>query len=74
MVEKNPVITLDDDGKHYWFGGSPLIQKLENIDICTWQSCTESGEVRQDKNSINRSRYTGYTCSCSERKYLGRNR
>lgn len=43
---------IGDDNKRYWFGGSPLILKLENIDICTWELCTESGTVKQDPHSI----------------------
>ena len=43
---------IGDDGKRYWFGGSPLILKLENVDLCTWELCTETGEVVQDPYSI----------------------
>jgi len=43
---------IGDDGKCYWFGGALLVLKLENIDICTWELCTESGSIRQDPNSI----------------------
>ena len=78
MIEKNPVITLEDEargieaapgssafldwlwetslmdeaGNRYWFGGSALVLKLENIDICTWEICTEAGRVFQDPGSI----------------------
>lgn len=41
-----------DDGKHYWFGGALLVLKMENIDICTWELCSEKRQVRQDPNSI----------------------
>lgn len=43
---------IGDDGKRYWFGGSPLILKLENIDICNWTLTTEAGIIRQDPTSI----------------------
>jgi hypothetical protein len=43
---------IGDDGNRYWFGGSPLILKLENVDLCTWGLVTETCEVRQDPNSI----------------------
>lgn len=43
---------IGDDGKRYWFGGSPLILKLENVDLCTWELVTETCEVKQDPNSI----------------------
>ena len=43
---------IGDDGKRYWFGGSPLILKLENVDIVTWELCTETGEILQDPGSV----------------------
>jgi len=43
---------VGDDGKRYWFGGSPLILKQENIDVCTWELVTECGQVKQDPYSI----------------------
>jgi hypothetical protein len=41
-----------DDGNRYWFGGALLVLKRENIDVVSWELCTESGEVRQDPNSV----------------------
>ena len=43
---------IGDDGNRYYFGGSPLILKLENVDLCTWELCTETGDVIQDPYSI----------------------
>lgn len=43
---------IGDDGKRYWFGGSPLILKLENIDLANWELVTEEGRVFQDPKSI----------------------
>jgi len=43
---------IGDNGKRYWFGGSPLILKLENVDICTWELVTDTCEVTQDPNSV----------------------
>lgn len=42
----------DAQGRRYWFGGSLLVLKLENIDIANWEFCKESGSVRQDPNSV----------------------
>ncbi|MEY8354265.1 hypothetical protein AALB39_13030 [Lachnospiraceae bacterium 54-53] len=41
-----------DDGRQYWFGCSPLILKLEKIDMFFYEFTTEPGEVIQDPRSI----------------------
>ena len=43
---------VGDDGKQYWFGCSPLILKLENIDICSVEFCSDAGEIIQDPRSV----------------------
>ena len=43
---------IGDDGRRYWFGCSPLILKLENIDLCNITFCAEAGEIIQDSRSI----------------------
>jgi len=46
------ITLIGDDGKTYYFGGSPLILKYENVDIVTWELCTEQGTIMQDPYSI----------------------
>ena len=43
---------VGDDGRRYWLGCSPLILKLENIDLVNVEFCTEAGEIVQDPRSI----------------------
>ena len=43
---------IGDDGNRYWFGGSPIIVKLESSDICMWELVTESIDVKQDPTSV----------------------
>lgn len=43
---------VGDDGRRYWFGCSPLILKLENIDLCNVEFCAQSGQIVQDPRSI----------------------
>ncbi|ULQ59278.1 hypothetical protein K7I13_12375 [Brucepastera parasyntrophica] len=43
---------IGDDGKQYWFGCSPLILKLENIDLFTYEFSAEPGEIVQDPYSV----------------------
>lgn len=40
----------DAKGKGYWFNGSILALKLENLDIAHWEICRESGTVQQEEN------------------------
>ncbi|MFT4005661.1 MAG: hypothetical protein QM683_08480 [Lacrimispora sp.] len=38
----------DAKGQCYWFNGSLLALKLENIDLAYWEICRESGAVQQE--------------------------
>ena len=40
----------DGKGKCYWFNGSILALKLENLDIAHWEICRERGTVGQEEN------------------------